>query len=307
MLATLTESYFSDPDWIYERKLDGVRCLVFKDGDKIRIVSRNRRNMNAAWPELVEDLERESCSDFIADGEIVAFEGGRTSFSKLQHRIGIRKAKDAREQRTPVYLYLFDILHLDGYDTSALAQRERKALLKRALAFDGRIRYTPHRNERGVPYLEEACTKGWEGIIAKDALAPYARGRSRRWLKFKCVHQQELVIGGFTEPRGSRKGFGALLVGYYENGELRYAGKVGTGFDDATLTKLAERLRSIEREPSPFSDALKDKSAHFVEPKLVGEFGFTEWTGSGKLRHPRFLGLRSDKEPESVRRERPAA
>lgn len=247
MLATLTQERFSHPDWIYERKLDGVRCLVFRKGSAVRLASRNRRTMSASWPELVEDLEAEPCDDFVADGEIVAFEGNRTSFSRLQNRIGLRNAEAARRTGIAVHLYLFDLLHVDGHDTTELPLRDRKALLKRALSFQGRIRY--------------------------------------------------------TDPQGSRKGFGALLVGYYEHGELRYAGKVGTGFDAATLENLSARLRRIERRRSPFADRFREKGAHFVRPELVGEFAFTEWTEDGKLRHPRFLGLRTDKEPADVERE----
>jgi bifunctional non-homologous end joining protein LigD len=307
MLATLTDEPFSDPDWIYERKLDGVRCLVFRKGARVRLVSRNRNGMNGTWPELVRELEREPCEDFVADGEIVAFEGRRTSFSRLQGRIGLHEASDARHSGITVYLYLFDVMHLAGHDTCALPLRARKGLLKRGLSFRGHVRYTPHRNERGEAYLEEACAKGWEGLIAKDATAPYVHERSRKWLKFKCQHGQELVIGGYTDPQGSRKGFGALLVGYYDGGELRYAGKVGTGYDDETLEKLAARLGRLERKTSPFAGEVREKGAHFVRPALVGEFGFTEWTDDGKLRHPRFLGLRTDKEPEDVHRERPEA
>jgi len=305
MLATLTDEPFSDPGWIFERKLDGVRCLVFRKGRRLRLLSRNRKTMNATWPELVDDLLDDPRDDFVADGEIVAFAGNRTSFARLQARIGLQSERDARASGVAIHLYLFDLLHLDGHDTTRVPQRERKALLKRALSFGGRIRYTPHRNEHGEARLEEACAKGWEGLIAKDARAPYARGRSRKWQKLKCVRGQELVIGGWTDPRGSRAHFGALLVGYYEEGRLRYAGKVGTGYDEATLEKLGRRLARLERERSPFDDPVKEPDAHFVRPELVGEFGFTEWTGDGKLRHPRFLGLRTDKEPREVRRERP--
>jgi len=307
MLATLTDKTFSHPDWIYERKLDGVRCLLFRKGREARIVSRNRKNMNATWPELVDAVLDIACDDFVADGEIVAFEGARTSFSRLQNRIGIREADEARRKGIAVYLYLFDLLHVTHRDTTSLALRERKALLRRAIDFRDRIRYMPHRNNDGESYLETACRKGWEGIIAKDAHAPYVHGRSRKWLKFKCVNRQELVIGGFTEPNGSRKGFGALLVGYFEAGDLHFAGKVGTGYDDDTLTKLAKQLETIECAHSPFADKVDEKGTHFVRPTLVGEFGFTEWTGDGKLRHPRFLGLRTDKDATDVRRERPAA
>jgi len=304
MLATLHDEPFSDPDWIFERKLDGVRCLVFRDGRQVRIRSRNRQDMNATWPELVDALRADPCDDFVADGEIVAFEEGRTSFSRLQQRLGIRDEREARASGIAVYLYLFDLLHVDGHDTSRLPQRDRKSLLKRALRFEGRVRYTPHRNGSGEDWLEEACRKGWEGLIAKDAHAPYVHDRSRKWLKLKCGHGQELVIGGYTEPKGARKRLGALLVGYYEDGALRYAGKVGTGFDERTLDRLGDRLETLARKHSPFADDVQEKGAHFVRPELVGEFGFTEWTRDGKLRHPRFLGLRTDKAARDVRRER---
>ncbi len=305
MLATLFDEPFSDPDWIYERKLDGVRCLVFRTGRRVRLLSRNRQSMNDTWPELVEELAEQPCGDFVADGEIVSFRGGRTNFSRLQQRIGIHSAAAARRSRVAVYLYLFDLLHLEGRDTTRLPQRDRKALLRRAIHFAGHVRYTPHRNEHGERLLASACRKGWEGLIAKDAGAPYEHRRSRAWRKLKCVHGQELVIGGYTDPQGSRRGFGALLVGHFQDGSLRYAGKVGTGFDDETLERLAARLGRLERESSPFAEPVNERGAHFVRPRLVGEFAFTEWTRDGKLRHPRFLGLRTDKDPEDVRRERP--
>jgi DNA ligase D-like protein (predicted ligase) len=305
MLATLTHEPFSDADWIYERKLDGLRCLVFRNQDEVRLVSRNHKPMNAAWPELVEAIQRDPCRDFAADGEIVAFDGNRTSFSRLQPRIGVERPEQARQTRVAVYLYLFDLLHLDGHETTQLPQRRRKSLLKQALRFETRIRYTPHRNEAGEAYLQEACRKGWEGLIAKDANATYEHGRSRRWLKFKCVRRQELVIGGYTDPKGSRSDFGALLVGCYEDGELRYAGKVGTGYDEHTLQRLGSQLRRLERKTSPFrSERIEESGIHFVRPELVGEFAFTEWTRAGRLRHPRFLGLRTDKAAEEVHRER---
>jgi bifunctional non-homologous end joining protein LigD len=307
MLATLTDEPFSDPDWIYERKLDGVRCLVFRGRTGVRLLSRNRQTMSSTWPELVEALARQPCDDFIADGEIVAFEGRCTSFSRLQGRLMIRDPARARESGIAVYLYLFDLLHLVGHDTTRLPLRDRKKLLKRTLSFRTPLRYTAHRNGDGVAYLKQACRKGWEGLIAKCARSTYVHERSRSWLKMKCVHRQELVIGGYTDPRGSRVGFGALLVGYYEKGSLRYAGKVGAGYDDATLQSLARRLQRLERGASPFGEPVRERGVHFVSPKLVGEVGFTEWTDDGKLRHPRFLGLRSDKDARQVRRERPEA
>jgi DNA ligase D-like protein (predicted ligase) len=307
MLATLTHDYFSDPDWIYERKLDGERCLVFRDGDELRILSRNQKNLNDTYPELVEALERERLHRFVVDGEIVAFEGDVTSFSRLQGRIGIKNPDEARASGIAVYLYLFDILHRDGYDVTGLPLRTRKALLKEALSFKDSVRYTAHRNEEGEKYHEEACRKGWEGIIAKDASSAYAHSRSKKWLKFKCGNRQELVVGGFTDPGGSRIGFGALLLGYYEGEEFRYAGKVGTGFDDETLESLRRKMDKLERESCPFEDCeeASGQGVHWITPRLVAEIGFTEWTGDNRLRHPRYLGLRIDKPAGKVVRERP--
>jgi ATP-dependent DNA ligase len=181
--------------------------------------------------------------------------------------------------------------------------RWRKQLLKGAFSFSELIRFVPHQDE-GEQFFEEACQKGWEGIIAKKADGAYVHGRSRDWLKFKCVQQQELVIGGYTEPHGERIAFGALLVGYYEGDKLRYAGKVGTGFDEETLRDLHDRLSELERETPPFDEEdLPGDEVHWVSPKLVAEIGFEEWTKHDKLRQPRYLGLRRDKPAEDVVRE----
>jgi bifunctional non-homologous end joining protein LigD len=200
---------------------------------------------------------------------------------------------------------LLDTLGTEERKLDSLPLRTRKLLLKRAISFSGRLRYTTHRNTDGEAYFAAACDKSWEGVIAKLADSPYTDGRSRDWLKCKCGHGQELVIGGFTEQKGHRQGFGALLVGYYEGDELRYAGKVGTGFDDDFLEEFRGRLDRIERKTSPFDDEVDEGDAHWVRPEIVGEFGFTEWTHSGKLRHPRFLGLRRDKDARDVVREEP--
>lgn len=307
MLATLTDDHFSDPEWIFERKLDGVRLLAFRRADRVRLVTRNRKDRNPAYPEIVEALEGLDRDDFIADGEVVAFEGTLTSFSRLQGRMKITDPQEARATGIAVYYYLFDLLHLDGHDVTGLALRDRKRLLEAALEFEDPLRRLPHRNEEGEAYLEEACGKWWEGIIAKRAQSEYVHGRSRDWLKFKCVNRQEFVIGGWTDPQGERVGLGAILIGYHEDEELVYAGKVGTGFDDETLEELAGRLESLERKTPPFpGDGLPRKGVHWATPKLVAEVGFTEWTGDGKLRHPRFVGLRHDKDPDDVVREGPS-
>lgn len=300
MLATLTDLRFSDPGWVFERKVDGVRGLAFRRASTVRLLSRNRLEMSR-YSEIIEALADQRAQDFVIDGEVVAFHGRQTSFSRLQRRgLGVR---------TPVFFYVFDLLHLDGYDLRRLPLRRRKALLRRALSFGGPIRFLPHRAEHGERYHREACEKGWEGIIAKRADAPYTSGRSGDWLKLKCVADQELVIGGFTDPRGSRAGFGALLVGHYDDGGLAYAGKVGTGYNELLLRELRAELGRLGRADAPFTrniENLPRKDVHWVEPKLVAQIGFAEWTRDGRLRHPRFQGLRRDKDPREVVRERPS-
>jgi len=305
MLATLTAQRFSDPDWIFERKLDGERALAVRNGIKVRLLTRNRKSIGKTYPELVAALSDQACDDFVVDGEIVTFEDGVTSFSRLQQRMQITDPKAARASSVPVYYYLFDIPYLDGRSLAGLPLRRRKSILKRVVSFEDPLRYTAHRNRDGEAYFHQACEKGWEGVIAKRAAAPYRHGRSKDWLKFKCAKGQELVIAGFTKPKRSRTGFGALLVGYYDGDALRFAGKVGTGYDDAFLADFRHRLETLTRQTSPFADQIPEKDVTWVSPQLVGEFGFTEWTKNGKLRHPRFLGLRHDKEPEDVVRETP--
>ena len=300
MKAVLADTPFSDPDWIFERKLDGIRCLAIRDdGGPVQIFSRTARRMNEQFPEIVEALESEPSRDFVADGEIVAFQDGITSFARLQRR--------ARE-RVPVYLYVFDLPRHEGEDLRPRPLRERKARLRRALAFEGPVRFTPHRNgEHGEELYREACSKGLEGVIAKRADSPYRSSRSRDWLKLKCHAEQELVIGGYTAPKGSRVELGALLVGYHEDGVLRYAGKVGTGFDRRTLEELGAKLRGLEAEGSPFEPFKPiPPGTRWARPELVAQIGFQEWTRDGRLRHPRYIGLRDDKPASEVVRERPS-
>jgi bifunctional non-homologous end joining protein LigD len=294
MKAVLTDERFSDPEWIYERKLDGIRCLAFKAEQRVQLRSRNDLSLNGRFPEVVEALEADAVTDVVLDGEVVAFAGAQTSFERLQQ---------SGERPVSVFYYVFDILHLDGHDTTALPLRARKAVLRRALAFHGPVRLTPHRNRDGEEMYREACRKGWEGLIAKRADSPYTHGRSRDWLKFKCSAEQELVIGGYTAPKGSRTDLGALLLGYYDDGKLRYAGKVGTGFTQATLRDLAARLAPLETDTKPFADEVRERHVTWARPELVAQVGFSEWTRDGRLRHPRFLGLRDDKAASDVVRE----
>jgi DNA ligase D-like protein (predicted ligase) len=306
MLATLTDRRFSDPNWIFETKLDGERCLAFKRGSTVRLLSRNQQLLNNTYPEVVEALEGAGSHDVVIDGEIVAFEGKRTSFEKLQGRIGIKDPEAARRTGIPVFYYVFDLVHVDRYDITGVGLILRKGLLRKAVTFRGAVRFETHRDTEGEAFYREACGNGLEGVIAKRRDSEYAPGkRSPDWLKFKCVNEQEFVIGGFTDPAGSRIGFGSLLVGYYERGKLRYAGKVGTGFDTETLLSLRHKLDVRKIARTQFVDEVKERSAHWVKPLLVAQIGFSEWTRDGKLRHPRFLGLRTDKAANEVVRERP--
>jgi bifunctional non-homologous end joining protein LigD len=299
MKAVLSNQPFSDPDWIFERKLDGIRCIAIRDGSGVSLMSRTARRMNDQFPEIAEALEREPAEDFILDGEVVALRDGVTSFELLQQR---------HRRRVPIHYYVFDVPRLDGEDLRPLPLRERKARLRRGLHFEGPIRFNPHRKgEHGEELFREACEKGLEGVIAKRADSPYTGSRSRDWLKLKCHAEQELVIGGFTAPRGSRTDFGALLVGYNEDGALRYAGKVGTGFDHETLRELGARLRELEQDASPFPPFKPiPPGTHWARPELVAQIAFSEWTRDGRLRHPRFLGLRDDKPASDVVREVPS-
>jgi bifunctional non-homologous end joining protein LigD len=306
MRATLTPTPFSGTGWVFERKLDGVRALVVRGAGGTRLYSPNRKPMAAAYPELVDALNARTPAMTVADGEIVAFDGEQTSFSRLQNRIGLTDPERARATGVEVYLYLFDLLVYDGRDLTRLPLRERKRLLVELVGFDDPIRFSTHRDSDGEGYLREACASGWEGLIAKRADSVYRPGhRSRDWLKLKCVHQQEFVIAGYTDPSGTRSGFGALLLGYYEGRRLRYAGKVGTGFSHALLRSLRARLDGLVREESPFADPVAERGAHWITPRLVAEIGFAEWTRGHQLRHARFLGLREDKAATEVVREEP--
>ena len=306
-LATLTHDRFSDPGWIYERKFDGERCLAYRHGTAVRLLTRNRLQVNSTYPEIGEAIGAQNSADFVVDGEVVAFDRGTTSFARLQQRLGVRHPGPELRRRVPVYYYVFDILYAGGQDVRHLPLRDRKRILRNTLTFAAPLRFATHRNRDGEAYLAQACRNGWEGLIAKRADAPYQAGRSRDWLKFKCENSQEFVIGGYTDPEGTRHGFGALLIGYQDgSGELVYAGKVGTGFDEATLADLHRQLVRLKRESSPFTRGTLPKSGvHWVEPVLVGQVGFSEWTTAGQLRHPRYQGLRRDKDPAAVTREKP--
>lgn len=303
MLATATDRREFDHHWVLERKLDGIRAVATRDGATIRLLSRTGKRLDDGYPELVEALAAQPVPDFVVDGEIVALVGGVTSFSRLQQRMQLHDARLARASGVEVTYFLFDLLRLMGHETTALPLVDRKTLLHESITFTAPLAYTSHRQAEGPVPLAEACAQGWEGLIAKRADSRYVHRRSPDWLKLKCEAGQELVIGGFTEPSGSRIGFGALLLGYYEAGLLRYAGKVGTGFDTRTLTALYTQLTALERPDPPFADPVRERGVHWVAPRLIAQIAFTEWTRDGRLRAPRFQGLRTDKQPEDVTRE----
>jgi bifunctional non-homologous end joining protein LigD len=306
-LATLTRERFSSAEWIFERKLDGERCLAFCGPDGVRLMSRSRHDITRTFPEIAAALAAQRHGDLIVDGEIVAFDGAQTRFGRLQQRLGVVSPGDQLLHDYPVFYYVFDVLYADGRDTRPLPLTERKKLLAEAVTFRDPLRFTEHRERDGEALSKQACRDGWEGLVAKRANAPYTGTRSRDWLKFKCENAQEFVIGGYTDPQRSRVGFGALLLGYYDpGGSLVYAGKVGTGFDNRTLVALHTTLAGLEQDHSPFSGTLKGlRGVHWVQPRLVGEVGFSEWTDAGELRHPRFQGMRDDKDPRDVLRELP--
>ena len=306
MLAKLTHDHFSDKDWIFERKLDGQRVISYRENDgNIRIMSRNKKKLNDTYPEIVDSLAKQTLETCILDGEVVAFnENGKSDFQKLQPRMQLSDRNEAKNSNIKVYYYIFDCLYIDGHDITGCELQTRKNLLKKVVEWEDPLRFTVHQNEDGLDFYKEACEKGWEGLISKHAGSAYVHSRSSNWLKFKCIKQQEFVIGGFTEPHGERIGFGALLLGFYRDGDLVYAGKVGTGFNEETLEDLRGKLDNLVRKTSPFDQGEpKTKDTLFVTPELVCEIVFTEWTKSDKLRHPSYKGLRDDKDPTQVHKE----
>lgn len=288
-------------EWVYERKLDGLRCLATRNGPEVELWSRNRLSFSQRFPEVAAAVARLPVEDVTLDGEVVAFDAeGRTSFTLLQQ---------SGRQAAPVYV-VFDVLYLLGNDTRDLPLSERSDLLDKLVKAAGtaaRRNISAVERLTGDPgaLLDAACRNGWEGLVAKRPSAPYCSGRSPDWRKLKCSASQELVIGGWTDPTGSRTALGALLVGYYDDaGHLTYAGKVGTGFSEAELRKLQTVFSERASDDCPFDGPLRIKGSHWVRPELVAAVSFTEWTRDGKLRHPRYEGLRPDKAAREVRRER---
>jgi bifunctional non-homologous end joining protein LigD len=300
-LATLVDAPPQGAGWVHETKYDGYRIGCAIEGGRATLWSRRGKDWTAQFPEVAAAVRALGVRDALLDGEVAAvLPGGRTSFQALQNAF-------SGARRNLVY-FVFDLLQLEGEDLSARPLLERKAALARLLGdANGIVRYAPHVDAPGADVLREACRLGLEGIVSKRADAPYRPGRNGMWVKAKCVARQELVIGGFTDPEGVREGLGALLVGYHEGGALRFAGKVGTGFTNASARALRARLERLEQPEAPFTPRPRGwlgKHAHWVKPSLVAEVVFTEWTGDGKVRHASFQGIREDKRAEEVVRER---
>ena len=274
MAATLTQDRFSGPEWLFERKFDGIRLLAYKQGDDVRLYSRNRLLQNL--PAIARPIRALPVEDIVLDGE-VTWDG------------------------TSAY-HVFDILWMNGRAVTGLPIEERRALLE-SLPFESPMERVELIDDP-APW-ERAGREGWEGVIAKRRGSPYEHRRSKHWLKMKVEASQEFVVGGFTDPRGARVGLGALLVGYYDGDELVFAGKIGTGFDTKLLLDLRARLDALEIAATPFTKAvgLPRLRAHWVRPEIVVQVGFIEWTGNNKLRHPRLLGVRIDKAAREVVRE----
>jgi bifunctional non-homologous end joining protein LigD len=299
MLAQSTEKAFSRKDWLFEIKYDGYRCLALIHGKKVQLLSRNLKSFNDDYPSIVNELKVHIKKDAILDGEIVLLDNqGRSNFQLLQNF--------QNADKNNLYYFVFDLLYLDGKDLRDMPLIDRKDLLEQLLfpLKNTHIRYSDHVLEQGVRFFKEAKKLGLEGVMAKDAQSPYVMKRSSAWQKIKAQKRQEVVIAGFTAPRGSRSELGALLVGVYEGKKLHYVGRVGTGFDESSLKMLAKRLKQLIRESSPFVKIPKiNGTVVFVKPILICEVSFTEWTKSGSMRHPVFLALRTDKKASEVVRE----
>ena len=289
MNATLTDKRFDDPDWLFEQKLDGFRFLAFVEDGEATLLTRNR--IRHRHPAIEALLVAQDLDDFILDGEVVW--GNR--------RTGAPRAAGDEEAEYAV----FDVLRLQGHDVTPLPLYERKRLLREHFEWNHPLVLVEELPEDGVAAYERACREGWEGVMAKRRDSVYEHKRSRAWLKMKCDSSQEFVVGGFTDPSGARIGFGALLIGYYDEDDLVFAGKLGTGFNTQLLRDLHAQLLAAELPDPPFTrgTGLPKKGAHWVRPEIVVDVGFMEWTAEGKLRHPKLIRVRDDKSPKDVVRE----
>ncbi len=307
MLATLVDKPFDDDEWLFEIKWDGYRAVAFLDKGKVRLVSRNQNDLTAEYPELKDLASHVRARSAILDGEIVALdEHGRSSFSLMQQRTGFREPgrRGARNPSIPILYYAFDLLYLDGSSLFKVDLEKRKELLARIVASGENLRYSDHYVGQGTALYGAAAEKGLEGIVAKRRRSCYLQKRSREWLKMKITQRQECVIGGYTDPKGSREHFGSVILGLYDDqGRLVHVGQAGSGFTQATHADMWRRLQELKTSRSPFYGRVQTgRGMHWVKPELVAEIKFTEWThetegGGLKMRAPVYEGLRFDKKP----------
>ncbi len=292
MLATLVDEPFHVSGWVYEEKYDGIRIIAEKDGRRVRLITRNLIDRTADFPEAAAAVAKLPAPTLVLDGEIVVFDVKGISRFQLF---------GADTRRRPVYV-VFDALFARGRDLRGRPLAERRTVLEKEVRAGGALLLAKRLASDGFKAFEAARARGLEGIVAKDAASTYETGkRSTAWRKVKVRAEEEFVIGGYTAPEGARTHFGAILIGAYDDGTLRYAGKVGTGFTSKTLADFAQRFAALRRPSSPFVDAPRMRDATWLEPTLVAQIGFMEKTGDGRLRHPVFLGLRDDKPPREVR------
>jgi bifunctional non-homologous end joining protein LigD len=307
MLATSVDDPFDDPDWFFEIKWDGYRAVAFIENGKLRLVSRNQNDLTGQFAELRELPSLVKAQSAILDGEIVALdEEGRPSFSLMQQRTGIRSGGRRTASRSDVLIsyFVFDLIYLDGYDLRRVSLEDRKQALSQIVTASETVRFSEHYPGSGIALFEAAKKKGLEGILAKRRGSCYEERRTRDWLKIKVTHTVDCVIGGYTDPEGSRQYFGALVLGLYnQKNELIPVGQVGTGFDQATLKQIFQALKDLETNRSPFHGKVDARKVRWLRPERVAEVKFSEWThessdGGLKLRAPVFLGLREDKDPK---------
>jgi bifunctional non-homologous end joining protein LigD len=305
MLATSVDKPFDSPEWLFEIKWDGYRAVCFLENGKSRLVSRNQNDLTGQFPELQGLSKLIKAQTTILDGEIVALdEHGRPSFSLMQQRTGIRQGNrhTAARRDVPVMYYVFDLLYLEGYDLRRVSLEQRKEVLAQIVKSGDLVRYSDHYPGQGIALFEAAKQKGLEGILAKRRTSSYEERRTREWFKIKITHTIDCVIGGYTDPEGSRQYFGSIVLGLYDKkGRLVHVGQAGTGFNQSTLKEIFQLLKSLETNRTPFDSSVDARNVHWVKPKLVAEIKFSEWThetadGGLKLRAPVFLGLREDKD-----------
>jgi len=303
MLATLVDDPFSNPEWIFETKWDGFRSICFVRKGKSHFVSRNQIDMTPQYPELASVAQQIDAKEAILDGEIVALDkDGMPRFQLLQPRVGRKSGIEALRGHGHIVYYVFDLLYVDGNDLTSCAVVERKEALAQILRPADFIRLSEHVVGDGEAFFKQIEKFHLEGMIAKRASSPYLQKRTKDWLKVKTVQRSEVVIGGFTQPRGSRSNFGALVVGLYRGQALRYVAHVGGGFNQRSLDRIYKLMQPLKVKESPFVDAPKtNEPVQWTKPKLVAEVKFSEWTADLRMRHPVFIGLREDKKPEDCR------